>query len=120
MQDLGNYEHGIHTRGQAVNKFTSCCGDVTYRIGFRVLTSFLTTTSFIVAILSSNLIMAMIDGGAFNTTQFAVIMVFIFTTVIIAYMKEAYESTHQHRHDFVVAPAIEQTAANYSHTFYQK
>ena len=126
MQNYENYKRGIHTTGQATEKLRYCCTDFTYRFGLRVLMTFQGALLFILALQANTLITKAIDGNDdgikhFDTTQFAIIMTFTFSVIILSYVKEYYVNRHSvnnHHHRIHEDSEIE-TSTHWGHGFYQ-
>ena len=114
MQTYDNYRRGIHSKAQAVEKVTSCCGDVSYRFGLRVLTTFQGAILFILALQTNTLITKALEESRFDATQFGIIMAFVFVAIIMSYIKEAYE--HRYRNEYTPVS----TSTHYAHSFYQQ
>jgi hypothetical protein len=126
MQNYDHYRHGIHTSGQASEKLRNCCSDFSYRFGLRVLMTFQGALLFILALQANTLISKAIDGTDdnvkfFDTTQFAIIMVFTFSVIILSYIKEYYVGRHHSQSTtFSRVPHDVETATHWAHGFYQK
>lgn len=90
MQDISEYERGIHTTGQAARRLKRCCSVFGVRVGYRTLTSFEAGVVFVLALQTNNMITAALNEEAFNLTQFSVIMFLILISIIFSYSKEQF------------------------------
>jgi hypothetical protein len=123
MQNYEHYRHGIHTTGQATDRVRYCCTDFSYRFGLRVLMTFQGALLFIIALQANTLISVAIDEPVdgetkkFDTTRFAIIMVFTFAVIILSYVKEYY--VKRHSGDDSKYDSIE-TGVHFAHGHYQK
>lgn len=126
MQNLDSYKQGIHTSGQAADKVKYCCTDFSYRFGRRVLMTFQGALLFILSLQASTLITKAIDGDEdgvkyFDTTRFAVIMIFTVSVILLSYIKEYYIRRHSYNNvEGYDDKADVETGVHWGHGFYQR
>jgi hypothetical protein len=127
MQNYKEYNSNIHTVGQVTSTAKNCCTDFTYRFGLRVLLTFQGALLFIIALQANTLISAAIDEPAegevkeFNFTRFGIIMIFIFSVIILSYIKEYYVRRHDNYNkiDYDVEGAAAETGIHWAHGSHQ-
>lgn len=126
MQNYEHYRHGIHTTGQATEKVKYCCTDFSYRFGLRVLLTFQGALLFIIALQANTLISVAIEDPAegqtkkFDTTRFAIIMVFTFAVIILSYIKEYYVKRHSNDGNIPNYDIDAETGVHWAHAQHQK